>query len=230
MSDEILKYLLIIALIFIILSYIDKVYTALKEILSQKFSELKFKIKHIAYLSESAKREKEAIVLNYYGLFEFEFENCSDKENLKKELCLDIGNKIKTKYKGSSLRLTATDKVFFNCSDFSKLEVLIDDFLQLYSFYASINKKRQINTNLKFSVWAGSGHVNLQRAYNVLSELNSLNFLNQVIANEKVYNRCKQEGLYVFKFNPYGLIKLSESDEEFELYKLQRLTPSNYKF
>ncbi|MBQ8476816.1 hypothetical protein IJ531_07125, partial [bacterium] len=83
-----------------------------------------------------------------------------------------------------------------------------------------------IKTNLLFSLWAKGGIISRQKAYKVLSEMNKLGFLNKVIANDEIYNQYQKQKSKLFDFHSHGIIKLMDSDEDFELYRLLKTSIS----
>ena len=218
--EEIVKYIVIGTVAIVALNYLGKFFTILNQFLSAKLEENKYRKYAKEYIKKQNELIKIPVPVKFYGLFEFQLKNSNDEVNLKKDFCSMIKEKIKTKYKNINMQINATDKIFFNCSDFSKIDVLIDDFIKLYNFFVDINKKRNIKTDLKFSIYAKAGDINKQTVYKMLSEINSLSFENQIVANDEIYKQYKKQGLSFFSFDPRGLIKLVENDEEIELYRL----------
>lgn len=220
MVEEIVKYIVIATILLVAANYLGKVFTSIKDFLNAKYDEYKFKKQAQKYVKIKEEEQKKSVPQIYFGLFQFIFENCDDEENIKKEYCAIIKEKLKSKYKNIDFRINATDKVFFNSRDFSQIDYIVEDFIKLYNFFENINKKRNIKTSLKFSLWTKSENINTQKAFKVLSEMNELDYINQVIANEEMYRQYKKEGLNMFDFHPMGVIKLVENDEDFELFRL----------
>ena len=220
MIEEVVKYAIIAVIAVIVLNILEKIYSVLRKFIISKAHEHKIN-KHInAYIKKKIKEEKESVVYKYFGMLEFSFINCTDEESLKKDFCSIIKEKMESKHKNAFTHLNATDKIFFVSNKFNMLDGLVDDFIKLYRFFVDINKKRNITTNLKFSLWTKPGDISMQNAFKVLSELNGLNYINQVIANDEIYKQYQKNKLGLFNFAPYGVIKLVESDEDFELFRL----------
>ena len=227
MFQTVAAYVILIAIAVFIFNLFYGACNDMVQWVRDKSKEDKLKKVSRDYIKQKKYEEKSLIPEKYFGLFEFIFENCNDEEDLKKEYCSIIKEKMDLKHKNSKLKINATDKVFFNGTDFSKLEVIVDDFVKLYSFFVNINQKRHIKTGLRFSIWSKPGVTSLQQAFKVLSELNSLNFKNQVIVNDIIYQECKKQYLEIFEFLPNGIIKLTETDEDFDLYRLIKIPSKN---
>ncbi|MBQ8476413.1 hypothetical protein IJ531_05050, partial [bacterium] len=133
MFQQIVGYIVIAAILTIVLNIFSKIFASIKYFFQGKKIEQQLKKQAQEYINKKTEQEKDSSVRKFYGLFEFDFKDCPDEEGLKKDYCSMIDEKIRTKYRNSSLQLSATDKVFFNCSDFSKLDNIVDDFVKLYN-------------------------------------------------------------------------------------------------
>lgn len=220
MIEETVKYIVIATVVLIILNFVGRMFTNFKDIIKSAVKQSRLKKISKKYIKEKDKEEKELTVNKYFGLFEILIDNSDDEETIRRDCCSIIKDKIKAKYVNHGLVLTVTDKIFFNCSDFSIAYDLVEDIVKLFNFFVDIHKKRKIRLTLKFSLWAKPEHASLQEAYKILSQINSLDFENFVMANNIFYKQYKKEGLKGFDFCPHGIVKLVESDEDVELYRL----------
>ncbi len=219
MVEQVVIYMILGTILIVVLYHVGKFADFIKSFLSEKFAEYKHRKYAKEYIKKQKKIEKEVVPEKFYGLVEFEIENYNDEQSIKKDYCSIIREKIKSKY-GENMQINATDKIFFNSRDFSKMDNIIDDFIKLYNYFVKINKKKEIKTNLKFSLIAKPKNINTQEVFKILSEINNLNYLNQVISNEEIYKEYKKHGLTMFNFNPRGIVRLVENDEDIELYRL----------
>ena len=220
LAEEIFKYLVIITVLLITINTLGKIFAGIKHFLNLKYKEYKHYLNIKKCAKQKLEKQKNSIPNIYFGLFQFDFENCDSEEDVKKEYCCAIKEKMKSKYSNSDVHINATDKIFFHSRDFSKLDMLVDDLIKLYNFFENINKKRNIKTNLKFAMWAKPNNVSIKQAYKILNEINNLDYTNQVIVNDVIYNQYKYQGFKMFDFEPRGIVKLIENDEDFELYRL----------
>ncbi len=222
MMEQIVKYLVVAAALLFILNLLERLCKITIEFIKDGLDEHKLIKTTKEYLKKKNKEEKKLVVNKFYGLFEIDIKKCDDELAIKKEYCLTIKDKIQSKYKNCGLQITATDKIFFNCSNFQIIDDIVDDLVKLFSFFVDINKKRKFLTTLRFSLWAKSGNNNTQEAYKLLSGINNLGFENQVMANDIIFKEYQKEGLKKMSFLPYGVVKLLENDEEIELFKLSK--------
>ena len=223
MVEQIVGYIVLGTILLIALNFAGDIFGNFKDFLKGKKVEYDLKKQAVKYMNEKREQEKESRVDRFYGLIEFDFENCENPDGLRKDICLIIEEKMKSKYKITELHINATDKIFFNCNNFSIFDNIINDFIKLYNYFSDIHKKRHIKTSLKFSLWAKPDIASTQKTYKVLSEMNNLNYINQVICNDIVYQQYKKEKLKMFNFLSHGIITLLESDEDFELYRLLKV-------
>ena len=219
MVEEIVQYVVIGTMLLIVLNFFANLISDFKLFLEDKKQSRKLKKQAKEYVKRKIEREKNA-PKKFYGLLEFEFTNCNDVQSLKDNCCNTIKKKIKSKYKDINLQLDSSNKIYFNYHNFSKMDVLIDDFIKLYDSFAQINKQRRIKTFVRFALWTKSGDIDTQEANSILDKLNRLNLLNQVIANDGIYEQYKNHHLSLFNFDPRGIVKLTENNEDVEIYKL----------
>lgn len=223
LNEEIIKYILLVTIFVTVINFLQKFLSDLMVFVKDVFLQNKLKHETKKYIKRKIKEEETNIVKRFYGLFEFDLENCNDKEAIKKDYCYIIKDKIKTKYKKCDLKINATNKIFFSCGDFQKFYDVVNDMVNLYKFFLDINKKRYIKTNLRFSLWGQANSIDNKQAYKKLCEMNSFNLINQVIVNEGIYKQYQKLNLNNLNFLPNGLIQSEKNNESFEIYRLLKI-------
>ena len=142
---------------------------------------------------------------NYFGKFKSEYK---ELQKLNTEYCKMIANKLKQKY-SYKIKILSANKLYFICNDFSIFSSINKDIAKLYKIFLNIGNKKDIKTEIILSYWAGDKNTNLKETYNILSKINELNYINQIVVASGVYFRYKDEHEEnEFEFDPIGASKL----------------------
>ena len=218
--EQIVSYIIIITIFLFTINILRDIYVVLEKFLRDKYSKYQYKIRAQNYIRQKEKEEKDKKIYKYFGLFELIFENCAEEEAAKKECYQIIQEKLKTQYKHNNLQTYLLGKLFFECSDFSAVDRLINDLIEFFEYFKAANNKKSIKTNVKISFFAKDGNPSFVDIQKILLQMSAISSKDQVIANDGFYNQYKQEKLNFFEFNPKGLVNLSGSDENIEIYRL----------
>jgi len=218
--EQVVSYLIIGTVLLFILNVCGRLFTDFKNFIRNKLFEEKFKRDAEKYLKLKVEEENSKRYLNYFGVFEFIFEDFKQEGILKQEYYSVVKEKMKTKYRGRNLQFEIMGKLFFSCDNFNIIDNLVSDLVKLFGYFEDINNKKNIKTYLKISLWTKSGITKFKDAQKILSEMNDFNLNNQVIVNDEFREQYEKHNLKLFKFHPQGLVKLIDNDKDFEIYRM----------
>ena len=177
------------------------------------------------------KRKQEVILKRdiFFGLFEFKLNYFIDIEDsleklkkLKIEYCKMLLNKVKEKY--PKVKFLSADKIYFICDDFSLFSSLTRDIVKVFKVFLKVGNEKSIKTEMLLSYWAGDKNSNAKEVYRILTKINELNYVNQIVVASGIYHRYKDIGEQnEINFKPVGTSKimnvlLSGDDLDISLY------------
>ena len=225
MIEQIASYIIILTIAMVVINLATGIFNAVKNGLSENYTLIMRKMGAIKSAKDKEREERKK-TLKYFILFEFFLENCKpeEEEKLKKEYYSIIQEKLREKYEKDGLRSYYLNKLFFECVNFSIVDRLISDLINVYEHFKNLNSKRSIKTNIKFAIIAKDKMVSFKYAQKVLLGINATNSVNQVVSNDEFYNQYQKEKLFLFDFQPKGLVNLVDSDENIEIYRLVKRT------
>ena len=164
MVEEVVKYIIIITILFFVFDLFIKIFDSIKKFVLEIYNTCVINYKIKKYIKEKIAEQENNIPLRYYGLFEFLFDNCKDEQRLKRECSWIVKEKIKSKYKYVNTSLSDDNKIFFSSTNFLKIDSVIDDFVEFYNNFSEISKKKNIKTYLKFCLWTKAGNITAKQA------------------------------------------------------------------
>ena len=240
-KDISMSYVHASCIMLIVMFISQKVLVRLEKINKiQENKELERRFNAQRELKKKKEEKKQEIVLKrnvFFGLFEFKLDYFdyfgsykSESQELKKlkiEYCKMIMYKLKIKY--PKIKFISADKLYFICADFSVFSGVTRDIVKLFRVLLNIGNEKGIKTEMLLSYWAGDKNSNAKGTYNILSKINELNYINQVVVASGVYFRYKDEHeKNEIEFNPLGASKLvnaisSGEDLDITLYLTKKL-------
>lgn len=224
MIEQIITFIIIITICIFLINMFSDVSNGFKNYFQDLAEKQKYKAAAKRYIERKALEEKEEKDCRFFGLFEFIFKNCESEEKIKKEYYQIIQKKLSSKYKQYNLQVFILNRLYLECVDFSIIDELVSDLIDMFEYFSNANSKKSIKTYLKFSLLAQSVDTSFARAQKILLDINKIGLSNQVIVDSEFYNQYQKAKLGLFDFHSKGLINLPQSDENMEIYRLIRRT------
>lgn len=189
------------------------------------------KKKDIAQIKATKPVDTTSKLTHFFGLFELRLkymDACKapdeDLKKLKAGYMKMLVKKLGAKYPNVKFKLT--DKVFFISTDFLIFDPFILDISKMYKIFVELDNQKSIKTELLVSFGCGNDNNNFEYIEKVLHKVNGLNYVNKVIALDKLIDKYKSMRGTQFEFISLGLSRIEMDnfrDVDVDLYYLKKI-------